>query len=69
MIINLIREISGHDDITPDMTLRDLDIDAIDLAYLALSIEDAINTTITHDQMTAWETVDDVLRTAGVCHA
>jgi acyl carrier protein len=60
-VMKIISAISGQEDIQPEMTLSDLDIDAIDLAYLAMNIEDELNITISHDTMTSWQTVSDIL--------
>ena len=59
--MQIISAISGQKDIQPEMTLSDLDIDAIDLAYLAMNIEDAFNITISHETMVSWQTVSDIL--------
>ena len=63
-VTDIIRSISGQEDIQPEMTIQDLDIDAIDLAYLAMNIEDEFNITISHETMTSWQTVSDVLGVA-----
>ena len=68
-ILPILRAHISHPDLArlvdePSTTMRELDLDGVDLAGICMEIEDTLGVTITDEEMHRWNTVADVVEFA-----